>query len=92
MSFGRNFRMGKEGRYNLQVRAEFQNIFNRLFLSAPATGNTGGNPFTGPITTATAPTTANGVYTAGYGYINTTNPLGGAAQPRSGQLVGRFTF
>src|SRR5262249_10791580 len=31
MSFGRNIRMGKEGRYNFSIRAEFQNIFNRLF-------------------------------------------------------------
>ena len=79
MSLARNFRMGPEGKYNLQIRAEFQNIFNRLFLSAPATG---------AITTA--PTTANGVYTGGYGYINT---VGGAgSQPRSGQIVARFTF
>jgi len=77
MSFGRNFRMGKEGRFNLQVRAEFQNIFNRLFLSQPTTG---------PIT----PTTSAGVLTGGYGTLATIN--GAGAQPRSGQLVGRFTF
>ena len=47
MSFGRNFRIGKEGRYNFNIRAEFQNIFNRLFLSAPATGNQGLGPFGG---------------------------------------------
>ena len=79
MSFGRNFRMGKEGRYNLAVRAEFQNIFNRLFLSQPTTG---------PITVA--PTTSAGVLTGGYGTLATIN--GAGAQPRSGQLVGRFTF
>ena len=39
MSFGRNFRLGKEGRYNFFIRAEFQNIFNRLFLTPPQTGN-----------------------------------------------------
>ena len=27
MNFGRNFRFGKEGRFNLFVRAEFQNVF-----------------------------------------------------------------
>jgi hypothetical protein len=79
MSFGRNFRMGKEGRYNLQIRAEFQNIFNRLFLSAPTTGST-----------TTAATVSNGVYTGGYGTIATVN--GAGAQPRSGQAVARFTF
>jgi hypothetical protein len=84
MSFGRNFRMGKEGRYNLFVRAEFQNIFNRVFFSAPGVnGLTNINP-------ATVPTSAGGVNTGGYGYIAT---LGGAgAQPRSGQVVARFTF
>ncbi len=30
VSLGRNFRMGHEGRYTLQIRAEFTNIFNRL--------------------------------------------------------------
>jgi hypothetical protein len=93
MSFGRNFRLGKEGRYNFNIRAEFQNIFNRLFLSMPATGNQGLGPFGGAaFTTSTSPVTANGVLTGGWGYINTTTPLGGAAQPRSGQIVGRLTF
>jgi hypothetical protein len=81
MSFARNFPFGKEGRFNFQFRMEFQNVFNRTFLSAPATGSTG-------ITTAL--TTANGVLTGGYGYINT---VGGAgSQPRSGQAVLRVTF
>jgi hypothetical protein len=44
MSFGRNFRFGHEGRFNLFIRTEFQNIFNRLFLSMPASGNQGGSP------------------------------------------------
>jgi len=79
MSFGRNFRMGKEGRYNFFIRAEFQNIFNRLFLSAPATG---------AVTTPTS--TSGGAYTAGYGTVATI--AGAGAQPRSGQIVGRFTF
>ena len=93
MSFGRNFRMGKEGRYNFSIRAEFQNIFNRLFLSMPATGNQGLGPFGGAaITTSNTPVTTNGVLTGGWGYLNTTAPLGGAAQPRSGQIVGRLTF
>jgi hypothetical protein len=89
MSFGRNFRFGKERRLNFFVRAEFQNIFNRLFLSAPATGGQGAG-FGGPITTLTPVTTAGGVNTGGFGFVNTVE--GAGAQPRSGQIVGRFTF
>ena len=93
MSFGRNFRFGKEGRFNFFLRAEFQNIFNRLFLTAPQTGNQGLSQGAPPATIFNPLTTTNGVLTNGYGYINTTTPLGGpAAQPRSGQIVGRFTF
>jgi hypothetical protein len=83
MSFGRNFRMGHEGRYNLQVRAEFQNIFNRHFYSTPVT--------TGSLTVAPS-LNAAGLITGGYGTINTTNGLGGGAVPRAGQAVARFTF
>jgi hypothetical protein len=85
MSFGRNFRI-KEG-YNLFIRAEFQNIFNRLFLSMPLTGTNSPALSANP---SNPPTSAGGVYTGGYGYVAT---LGGAgANPRSGQIVARFTF
>jgi hypothetical protein len=84
MGFGRNFRMGKEGKYNLQVRAEFQNIFNRVFYSAP-----GVNGF-GAISPTTKPVLSNGVNIGGYGYIATVNGVG--ATPRAGQAVARFTF
>jgi hypothetical protein len=91
MNFGRNFRMGKEGRYNLQVRAEFQNVFNRRFFSAPSVGSFGNtNPATA---TAFLNSFANGVpgaLSAGYGFVNTVNGAGDI--PRSGQLVARFTF
>jgi hypothetical protein len=87
MSFGRNFRM-KE-RFNFQIRAEFQNIFNRLFLSAPATGAQGAG-FGGPVTTSTPSGSTGGVLTSGFGYINTV--AGAGAQPRSGQIVARITF
>jgi hypothetical protein len=90
MRFGRNFRFGKEGRYNFFLRAEFQNIFNRLFLSPPQTGNQGLAPGGSPATIFSPLTTSGGVLTGGYGYINTV--MGAGAQPRSGQLVGRFTF
>jgi hypothetical protein len=83
MSFARNFRMGKEGKYNLQVRAEFQNVFNRHFYSAPTTTS---NPAVAPSVNT------GGVITGGYGTINTTSGTGAGAVPRSGTAVARFTF
>ena len=80
-SFARNFRIKEK--YNFQFRAEFFNVFNRLFLSAPAVAN----PLV-PITTATY---AGNLYnTGGFGSMATLN--GAGATPRSGQLIGRFTF
>jgi len=91
MSFGRNFRMGKEGKYNLQIRAEFQNIFNRLFYSAPAVGGFGvTNPATPTATLNPFPNGAPGALSAGYGFVNSINGAGDT--PRSGQMVARFTF
>lgn len=83
MSFGRSFRVGKEGKYVIQVRAEFQNIFNRLFLSAPSVANPNL-----PIVTGT--NAGNVLNTSGFGSLATLN--GAGSTPRSGQLVGRFTF
>jgi hypothetical protein len=91
MNFGRNFRMGKEGKYNLQVRAEFQNVFNRLFYSAPSVGSFGNtNPLSATQNLNPFPNGAPGALSAGYGFVNFVN--GAGAQPRSGQLVARFTF
>jgi hypothetical protein len=87
MSFGRNFRMGHEGKYNLFVRAEFQNIFNRLFLMPPSVGGAFGPPVS-PVTSIASP---GGVNTSGYGIIPTVGGMT-ASPPRSGQIVGRFTF
>jgi hypothetical protein len=86
MSFARNFKMGKEGKYNLQVRAEFQNVLNRRFYSAPS----GGNPTT-PTTFNTTPGSALfGSVSGGLGYVNAVN--GAGSVPRAGQMVARFTF
>jgi hypothetical protein len=92
MSFGRIFRI-KE-RYQLQIRAEFQNIFNRLFYQAPADGAPFGFPFTS-VTTPTLHGNPGGTLSQGFGYVNWVNgglTQFGGAQPRSGQIVGRFTF
>jgi hypothetical protein len=88
MSFARNFRFGKEGKYNLSVRGEFQNIFNRHFYSQPTLSfpttpqaNTSAFYQGGP---------AAGALSGGFGYVSYLN--GAGDQPRSGQAVVRFTF
>ena len=76
MSLGRNFRI-KE-RANLQIRAEFTNIFNRTEMSNPSATN--------PLATQTS---SAGQTTAGFGYINTGTTF---SAPRQGQLIARFQF
>jgi hypothetical protein len=67
-------------RAQLQIRAEFTNIFNRVVLPAPSSTNAA----------ATTTHSANGLLSAGFGFMNTTN--GAGAVPRAGQLVARFSF
>ncbi len=89
LSVARTFRIKEK--YQLQIRAEFQNIFNRVFYSIPLTGNGTGtataaaylNPFPTPGSTG-------GALSGGYGFVNSFNGTG--AQPRTGQLVARFIF
>ena len=38
-NIGRNFRFGPEGKFNLYIRAEFVNIFNRTLMPNPVTAN-----------------------------------------------------
>ncbi|MEI9813346.1 MAG: ATP-binding protein [Acidobacteriota bacterium] len=80
-NFGRNFRMGRDGKMNLQIRAEFQNIFNRHFYGQPSNGN--------PNTLA-ANNNPGGALSAGFGFVNTLN--GAGSRPRTGLMVARFTF
>ncbi len=101
MAFGRSFPMGKEGRFKLTVRAEFQNIFNRVFYAIPSNGPPGGFA---PAITTTTPTGhayslsgTPGLLSSGFGYVNwynggSANTLGTGPQPRSGQIVARFQF
>jgi Carboxypeptidase regulatory-like domain len=93
MSLGRNFRI--QERANLQIRAEFTNIFNRTGLNVPTVTNA----------FATQTRNAQGLTTGGFGWINTA-AVGGALTsgasvvagqfatppPRQGTLVARFTF
>ena len=76
MNFGRTFKVRE--RMALNIRAEFFNVFNRVYLPTPSASN--------PVATATF---SNGVPTGGFGYITNSAGIGGQ---RNGQLVARFTF
>jgi hypothetical protein len=78
VSIARNFPF-REGRMNLQIRAEFTNIFNRTEVNNPTVTNA----------FATQTTNTAGQTTAGFGYINTGTTFGA---PRQGTLVARFQF
>ena len=90
-NIGRNFRI-KE-RMNLQIHAEFTNIFNRMLMAQPIATN--------PQNALTK--NALRIYTRGYGVINafqapnTANLFDGTTAAtglasRSGTIVGRFSF
>jgi hypothetical protein len=88
LSLGRTFQV-KE-RYRLLIQAQFFNVFNRVQYPMPATGATSSvtaatysNPFPGSAA-------GTGALNGGYGFVNTLN--GAGTNPRSGQLVARFTF
>ena len=81
LNFGRTFKWGPESRFNLNVRAEFSNVMNRVVINDPQ---------------ATAPQTpqssVNGLTTAGFGFINRSIIGTQVNQPRQGTLVARFSF
>jgi len=87
-SFGRHFQLVGE-RLSLNLRAEFQNIFNRVELNNPSLTS----PQTAPV--CKLPSGANGACSAGeqvvsgFGSFNTSILL---YQPRTGQLVAQFVF
>jgi len=87
MSLARNFRVGKEGKYVLQFRAEFYNVFNRLQLPAPTTTNPAGALSTG---SGIINGGVNTYYSGGFGTIATAN--GAVGGQRNGQAVLRFQF
>ncbi len=90
-NFSRNFRFGKEGRFILNVRAEFNNIFNRLQLPAPVTNVNA----TSQTTRFTDPRLSNfGLYSGGYGTFTVAGSsiLSGTGGQRTGTYVARLTF
>jgi hypothetical protein len=76
MSIGRIFRM-KEG-VTLEIRADFDNVFNRTVLPAPSSSS---------VTTQTW--NAGGMTQSGFGDIRT---VSGSTTQRSGIIVGRLRF
>jgi hypothetical protein len=91
MNFGRTFRI-KE-RVTLNIRAEFNNIFNRAFIAnvgqGPAT--VGGTPTINNLTNATQTVqvrAADGTTVSGFGALLNLAPI----PPRQGNIVARITF
>ena len=85
MSLGRIFRI-KEG-ITLSVRADFQNIFNRTFISNPTSTNA----------KATQIKNVDGKPISGFGYIDTSRgayeqQMGHGMGPRQGLIVARLQF
>jgi len=77
MSIGRIFPI-KEG-ITLNIRADFQNVFNRLVFGDPYSTNAKSTQRSNPTT---------GETTSGFGYINTTR----GTSPRTGVMVIRLRF
>ena len=75
--FGRIFAFRES--MSFQLRAEFFNVFNRTEMNTPASANA----------LQTKVTNAQGLLTAGFGYIN---PGSLFSAPRSGQIIARFQF
>ncbi|MBZ5676045.1 MAG: TonB-dependent receptor [Acidobacteriia bacterium] len=84
-SFGRTFHI-KE-RLAFQIRAEFNNVFNRSLLQGTTPGT-----YINPSTTRNAaltPSPVDGRFVSGFGTINTTGTISGE---RQGTIVARLTF
>jgi hypothetical protein len=79
MNFGRTFRIRE--RISLNVRAEFFNVFNRVTLGTPSSGN--------PTATTSVNNATGAINGFGYYNVGNTSTLG---TPRNGQLVARIRF
>jgi hypothetical protein len=95
LNFGRNFRFGPEGRFNLFIRAEFVNVFNRTLMPAPSTAFVPQNPLVragpgdSPIVFGFGAFGGGAVSPTPGAITNATPPylLG-----RTGTLIARFSF
>jgi hypothetical protein len=84
MNLGRTFRIREK--MELNVRAEFFNVFNRVKLGAPGLLSINSSNPTATVNTNSATGAINGF---GYYNVGSTSSLGGQ---RNGQLVARFRF
>jgi outer membrane receptor protein involved in Fe transport len=85
LNFGRNFKIRE--RVNLNVRAEFYNIFNRTYYNNPSATNP-----TLPQTRNNTPGPFFGNNSGGFGYINLATTGTQFGQPRTGTIVMRLQF
>jgi hypothetical protein len=96
LSLGRTFGLDRESRVKFDLRVEFFNVMNRLFLNSPSGVGQTTQP-AGPNPAATVVST-NGILTSGYGVVSTSNVTvpgqipGNGSQPRTGQIVARVSF
>jgi hypothetical protein len=81
LNFGRTFRMKEK--MSLNLRVEFNNIFNRTYLNSPVAGG-----YTAPQ----SKNPATGLNSGGFGYINLAVASNQVGQPRNGTIVARLTF
>ncbi len=78
MNLARIFRLTE--RVNLELRAEFVNIFNRTEVANPVATNASAATVVNPTT---------GLLTSGFGFINTATTV---IAPRQGTIIARFRF
>lgn len=81
MSLERDFQL-TEGRLQLEVRAEFSNVFNRTIMADPVTINAQALQLYDPVTKNTS---------SGFGYINPSQVPGGL-RSREGLFIARLRF
>jgi len=92
LGIGRNFRIREK--MTLEIRAEFFNVFNRLYLADPTvTAPQGTRSCTSGGAVDASGRCSAGTSVSGFGYINPTQfSVPRQQYPRNGQLVARFTF
>jgi carboxypeptidase family protein len=79
-SLGRRFPIKEKMVF--EIRAEFFNVLNRLYLNSPSSGNPDGLVNRNEL----------GWLTSGYGFVNYNGNLPDGFRPRNGQIVARFQF